>query len=172
MAPTSKPTATGVTTVSVNLTARASTGSLAAGKTVGIAAKGVVLWGPGFTFSPGAARSYAAEDALTMPRARALSMAGRVDAFSGPCYFERRRYPPFRRALVSAFETSSPARHCDVLVVGGGPAGSTIAALLAGEGTDVILVDKDHHPRFHIGESLLPMNMPLLDELGVRTDRH
>lgn len=55
-------------------------------------------------------------------------------------------------------------------MVGGGPAGSTIAALLAGEGTDVILVDKDRHPRFHIGESLLPMNMPLLDKLGVRDE--
>jgi len=57
---------------------------------------------------------------------------------------------------------------CDVLVIGGGPAGSTIAALLAERGKDVVLVDKDHHPRFHIGESLLPFNMPLFDKLGVR----
>jgi flavin-dependent dehydrogenase len=55
----------------------------------------------------------------------------------------------------------------DVLVVGGGPAGSTIAALLASRGERVVLVEKDKHPRFHIGESLLPMNMPLFDELGV-----
>src|ERR1700750_2355436 len=46
--------------------------------------------------------------------------------------------------------------HWHVLVVGGGPAGSTVAALLAERGFDVVLVDKDRHPRFHIGESLLP----------------
>ncbi len=59
---------------------------------------------------------------------------------------------------------------CDVMVVGGGPAGSTIAALLAARGRRVVLVDKDQHPRFHIGESLLPYNLPLLDRLGVRAE--
>jgi flavin-dependent dehydrogenase len=58
----------------------------------------------------------------------------------------------------------------DVLIVGGGPAGSTIAALLAQRGEKVVLVDKDTHPRFHIGESLLPMNVPLLEELGVKAE--
>jgi flavin-dependent dehydrogenase len=55
-----------------------------------------------------------------------------------------------------------------VLVVGGGPAGSTIAALLAERGRRVILVEKDRHPRFHIGESLLPLNLPLFERLGVK----
>jgi flavin-dependent dehydrogenase len=55
----------------------------------------------------------------------------------------------------------------DVLVVGGGPAGSTISALLAGQGYDVVLLEKSHHPRFHIGESLLPLNLPLFERLGV-----
>ena len=56
---------------------------------------------------------------------------------------------------------------CDVLVIGGGPAGSTISALLAERGRDVVLLEKDRHPRFHIGESLLPHNLPLFDRLGV-----
>lgn len=55
---------------------------------------------------------------------------------------------------------------CDVLVVGGGPAGSTAATFLARAGRRVLQLEKDRHPRFHIGESLLPANLPILDELG------
>ncbi len=56
---------------------------------------------------------------------------------------------------------------CDIAVIGGGPAGSTAAALLARKGYRVIALEKAHHPRFHIGESLLPMNLPLFERLGV-----
>jgi flavin-dependent dehydrogenase len=56
---------------------------------------------------------------------------------------------------------------CDVLVIGGGPAGSTVATMLARHGWRVTLVEKDRHPRFHIGESLLPMNVPIFERLGV-----
>jgi len=55
-----------------------------------------------------------------------------------------------------------------VLVIGGGPGGSTISTFLAQMGWKVVLLEKAHHPRFHIGESLLPLNMPLLERLGVR----
>jgi flavin-dependent dehydrogenase len=64
------------------------------------------------------------------------------------------------------FTTTSP----DVLVIGGGPAGSAVSVLLADRGHDVVMLEKARHPRFHIGESLLPMNMPLFDRLGIRQE--
>ena len=56
---------------------------------------------------------------------------------------------------------------CDVFVIGGGPSGSTISTKLAQMGWDVVIAEKEQHPRFHIGESLLPMNVPIFEELGV-----
>jgi len=56
---------------------------------------------------------------------------------------------------------------CDVLVIGGGPVGSTVSALLAEKGWSVTQLEKDSHPKFHIGESLLPMNLPIFKKLGV-----
>jgi len=58
-------------------------------------------------------------------------------------------------------------RECDVLVIGGGPAGSTIAGLLAQKRRHVVVLEKDRFPRFHIGESLLPLNLPFFEQLGV-----
>jgi flavin-dependent dehydrogenase len=60
----------------------------------------------------------------------------------------------------------------DVLVIGGGPAGTTFATSMKRLGVDVTLLEKGHHPRFHIGESLLPMNLPILERLGVADKIH
>lgn len=62
---------------------------------------------------------------------------------------------------------NTSAEQCDIAVIGGGPGGSTAAALLARRGYRVIALEKAHHPRFHIGESLLPMNLPVFERLGV-----
>ena len=65
----------------------------------------------------------------------------------------------------SSFSTA--VSECDVLVIGGGPAGATVGALLAQRGYKVAILEKEHHPRFHIGESLLPANLALFEQLGV-----
>ncbi|MCH8350346.1 MAG: tryptophan 7-halogenase [Chloroflexi bacterium] len=54
-----------------------------------------------------------------------------------------------------------------VVVIGGGPGGSTTATMLARRGVDVLLLEREHFPREHVGESLLPASIPVLEELGV-----
>ena len=56
---------------------------------------------------------------------------------------------------------------CDVLVIGGGPGGSTAATLLADDGLNVVLLERTTFPREHVGESLLPASIPVLEQLGV-----
>ena len=58
-------------------------------------------------------------------------------------------------------------RNADVLVLGGGPAGSTAGAMLAAAGIETVIVEGERFPRSHVGESLLPHTLPLLDRLGV-----
>ena len=55
----------------------------------------------------------------------------------------------------------------DAVVIGGGPGGATAATLLARRGYSVVLLEREIFPRAHVGESLLPASMPVLEELGV-----
>ncbi len=64
-------------------------------------------------------------------------------------------------------ELTSVARNHDAVVIGGGPGGSTAATLLAREGWRVALLERERFPRPHVGESLLPASMPVLEALGV-----
>jgi len=57
--------------------------------------------------------------------------------------------------------------HFDAVVIGGGPAGSTAAAVLASKNRSVLLLEKEKFPRYHIGESLLPCTYFPLERIGV-----
>jgi flavin-dependent dehydrogenase len=64
-------------------------------------------------------------------------------------------------------ETQTIQSDCDVIVVGGGPAGSTTSTLIADAGLRVGLFERERFPRFHIGESLIPETYWVLKRLGM-----
>jgi len=61
----------------------------------------------------------------------------------------------------------STSAHPDVIVIGGGPAGSTVSTLIAQHGHKVRLFEREHFPRFHIGESLIPETYHVLKRLNM-----
>jgi flavin-dependent dehydrogenase len=60
----------------------------------------------------------------------------------------------------------------DAVVIGGGPAGSTVATVLARASRRVLVLEKERFPRFHVGESLLPFSLPIFERLGVAEKVH
>jgi flavin-dependent dehydrogenase len=67
--------------------------------------------------------------------------------------------------VASSSNSSKPSGR--VIVIGGGPAGSTVSTLLAQQGCQVTLFEREHFPRFHIGESLIPETFWVLKRLGM-----
>src|SRR5262245_19154581 len=72
-------------------------------------------------------------------------------------------------AASAALDRAPAARggDADVVVIGGGPAGSTVATLIAQQGCRVQLFERERFPRFHIGESLIPETYWVLKRLGM-----
>ncbi len=62
---------------------------------------------------------------------------------------------------------TEPKQEYDVVIIGGGPAGATTAALVAEQGHDVLVIERDQFPRFKIGESLMPGTYWTLQRLGI-----
>jgi flavin-dependent dehydrogenase len=60
-----------------------------------------------------------------------------------------------------------PSRKHDVIIIGGGPAGSVAATMLAKKGHSVAVLEKTKFPREHVGESLLPFCYPIFKKLGI-----
>src|SRR5205814_3028805 len=88
-----------------------------------------------------------------------LSRTGLIKSYRGHA---EERLP---RGLVGS-QTRHATFDCDVIVAGGGPAGSTAAAWLARAGRSVMLFERDQFPRFHIGESLLASINDVVAEIG------
>jgi halogenation protein CepH len=102
------------------------------------------------------------------PAAGGRAPAGRrapLHAVAAPA----RSAPPHdpRHAVRPPAPTTSAAERADVVIVGGGPAGASTAALLAEAGLRVLVLERERFPRYHVGESLLPALWELWDRLGV-----
>ena len=76
--------------------------------------------------------------------------------------------PKTAESSLAARARASPVERLhDVVIIGGGPAGSVCAARLATLGRQALVLERAHHPRFHLGESLLPGSVAVLEAIGV-----
>jgi hypothetical protein len=80
-----------------------------------------------------------------------LAICGSLDNFSKRNYQRNWFFKDFSMPNSEQFPQEVP-----VVVIGGGPAGATVSTLVAQKGHCVVLLERDHFPRFHIGESLIP----------------
>src|SRR6188768_1820561 len=76
-------------------------------------------------------------------------------------------FPTCARTARLLMTTASLQEPVDVVVIGGGPAGSTTSAILAQRGVKVALFEREAFPRFHIGESLIPETYWVLKRIGM-----
>src|ERR1700741_1776215 len=73
-----------------------------------------------------------------------------------------------KQTIEATLSTHSSKRiTVDVAIIGAGPAGPVAAALLRRSGRSVLVLERQHFPRFSIGESLLPQSMAYLEEAGM-----
>src|SRR5207244_6832775 len=78
----------------------------------------------------------------------------------------RTRASPSLIARRSAHSMEDPSSTPEVVVIGGGPAGSVASTVLADAGHRVVVLERERFPRYHIGESLLSATLPILDAIG------
>jgi flavin-dependent dehydrogenase len=87
-----------------------------------------------------------------------MRAAGTITAARSELFADSRSRPP-ERFIMKSIETQ-------VAIVGGGPAGSSLAGFLRQRGIDCVIFEREKFPRFHVGESLLPENIRMLEKLG------
>ncbi len=84
-----------------------------------------------------------------------------------PSFVERLQKDPASSYLLTNLLSFPVRSDSPIIVIGGGPAGACVGALLARRGHAVTLLERERFPRPHVGESLLPASIPILDDLGV-----
>ena len=115
----------------------------------------------------GTTRGQAANGPADQAGSAAEQRAATAAAHQAGSAAEQRPVNGAAHQAAAAGTASETVSETDVVVIGGGPAGSSAAIVLAERGHRVAQLEKSRHPRFHIGESLLPANLPLFERLGV-----